>query len=61
MQINYEYILGEGTIYEKRELLGCLKSRLVLKIKLFRWKSKNKKITEENSVVFFKKSFLDLS
>lgn len=32
---NYaKYILREGTIYEKRELLGCLKSRLILKNKI---------------------------
>jgi len=29
-----KYILREGTIYEKRELLGCLKSRLILKDKI---------------------------
>ena len=29
---NYaKYLLKEGTIYEKRELLGCLKSGLVLR------------------------------
>jgi len=32
---NYaKYILREGTVYEKRELLGCLKSRLILKDKI---------------------------
>ncbi len=32
---NYaKYILKEGTIYEKRELLSCLKSKLVLKNKI---------------------------
>ena len=28
-----KYILKEGNIYEKRELLSCLKSKLVLKNK----------------------------
>lgn len=32
---NYaKYILREGTIYEKRELLGCFKSRLILRDKI---------------------------
>jgi len=32
---NYaKYILREGTIFEKRELLSCLKSKLVLKNKI---------------------------
>ena len=32
---NYaKYILRDGEIYEKRELLGCLKSKLVLANKL---------------------------
>jgi len=34
---NYaKYILKEGNIYEKRELLECLKSKLVLKDKVLR-------------------------
>jgi hypothetical protein len=29
-----KYLLKEGTIIEKRELLGCLKSKLVIKNKV---------------------------
>jgi len=34
---NYaKYILKEGNVYEKRELLECLKSKLILKDKALR-------------------------
>lgn len=35
---NYaKYLLTEGTIFEKRDLLGCLKSKIILENKLIKF------------------------